>query len=88
MKVKYATQTLSHTVAAAISMYVSVGAMPASAEFISKFHLIFDCLNSLSLKCPNLYRQALSENSVHQQFGATEAIPFIKSQGDKLSKRN
>ena len=61
MKVKYATHLLSHTVAAAIHMYVSPGALPASAagtaQFISNFDLIFDCLNSSSLKSSKLYRR-------------------------------
>ena len=54
MQVKLATQVLSHTVAAAISTYVSVGILPASAagtaEFITTFDKIFDCLNSSSVK--------------------------------------
>ena len=71
MKVKLATQVLSHTVAAAISMYVSLGALPASAagtaEFITAFDQIFDCLNSSSVKSAQgkLYRKALSDSSVH-----------------------
>ena len=84
MKVKYATHALSHTVAAAISMYVSLGALPLSAagtaEFISMFDKIFDTLNSSSIKCAaKLYRRAISESSVHQKFLTTEAIPFITS---------
>ena len=46
MKVKYATQTLSHTVASTVSTYVSLSALPPSAvgtaELISNFHNIFD----------------------------------------------
>ena len=43
MKVEYASHALGHTVAAATSIYVSLGALPASAagiaEFISNFIL-------------------------------------------------
>ena len=85
MKVKLATQVLSHTVAAAISTYVSLGAMSASAagtaEFITAFDKIFDCLNSSSVKCANgkLHRKALSDSSVHLKFLTDEAIPFLSS---------
>ena len=37
MKVKYATHALSHTVTAAISMYVSLGALPLSAAGTAEF---------------------------------------------------
>jgi hypothetical protein len=85
MKVKLATQVLSHTVAAAISTYVSLGAMSASAagtaEFITAFDKIFDCLNSSSVKYANgkLHRKALSDSSVHLKFLTDEAIPFLSS---------
>ena len=53
MKVKYATQTLSHTVSAAIETYVSLGRLPSSAcgtaELVSKLDKTFDCLNSSSI---------------------------------------
>ncbi len=53
MKVKYATQILSHTVAASIFMYVSVGGLPSSAmetaECISKFNSLFDCDNASTI---------------------------------------
>lgn len=46
MKVKYATQILSHTVAASLCTYVSVGALSplamGTAEFLSKFDSLFD----------------------------------------------
>ncbi len=50
MKVRYATQALSHTVSAAIETYVSLGRLPSSAcgtaELISKLDDTFDSLNS------------------------------------------
>ena len=82
MKVKYATQVLSHTVSAAILTSVSLGALPTSAagtaELISKFDLIFDCLNSSSLKSPKLYRRAITKSSPHIKF-MTEMCSFVSS---------
>ena len=48
MKVKLATQVLYHSVAAALTMAVSGGLLSAAgtAEMVSKFDEIFDCLNS------------------------------------------
>ena len=58
--------------------------MPASAagtaEFITAFDKIFDCLNSSSVKSAQgkLYRRALSDSSAHLKFLTDEAIPFLK----------
>ena len=50
MKIMYATQILSHTIAASRCMYISLGCLPSPAmgteEFISKFDSMFDCVNS------------------------------------------
>ena len=82
MKVKYATQVLSHSVSSTMLMMVSLGAMPASAagtaELISNFDKIFDCLNSSSPRSPKLYRQGMSNDTIHKQF-LTEMLTFIKS---------
>ena len=60
MKVKVATHVFSHTVAAAILMYVSVNALPPSAAetagFLLKFDEIFDSLNSSNLNSPKPHR--------------------------------
>ena len=81
MKVKLATQVLSHTVAATICMYVSVGALPPSAmgtaEFIEKFDSIFDCVNSSTLHSTKVLKCALSDQTKHQEF-MKESIGFIK----------
>ena len=59
MKVKLATQVLSHTVSAAVSTYLSLGQLPSSAcgtaELISKLDKTFDCLNSSSIKSLKVY---------------------------------
>ena len=81
MKVKLATQLLSHTVAATICMYVSVGALPSNAmgtaELIEKFDSIFDCVNSSTLHSTKVLKCALSDQTKHQDF-MKEAIGFIK----------
>ena len=82
MKVKLATQTISQTVASTMSTYISLGALPPSAmgtaELISNFDNIFDCLNSSSLSSTKIYKQAMSENSPHHKFIA-DMLEFIAS---------
>ena len=81
MKVKLATQVLSHTVAASLCMHVSVGALPSSAmgtaEFIQKFDSVFDCVNSSTLHSTKKIKCALTDQTTHQKF-MKEAISFIK----------
>ena len=82
MKVKYATQVLSHSVAATILMSVSLNALPqnaaGTAELVSNFDSIFDCLNSSSTKGPKIFRRAISEHSNHKNF-LTDMLLFIQS---------
>ena len=81
MKVKYATQILSHTVAASLFMYNSVGGLSPSAagtaEFIFKFDSIFDCLNISTINSPKALKRAMTTTSSHQSY-LREAINFIK----------
>ncbi|CAB4039939.1 Hypothetical predicted protein [Paramuricea clavata] len=90
MKVKYATQILSHTVTASICMYVSVGGLPSSAmgtaECISKFDSLFDSVNVSTIHSQKSLKCALTQTSPHLSF-FEQAISFIKSikifQGDE-----
>ncbi len=72
MKVKLATQVLSHTVSSVMLTAVSGGLLPPSAvgtaEFIEKFDQTFDCLNSSSFKTPKLYKKPLTSQSHHFAF--------------------
>ena len=72
MKVKYATQIPSHTVAASLCMYVSVGGLSPSAagtaEFIFKFDSIFDCLNISTINSPKALKRAMTTTSSHQSY--------------------
>jgi hypothetical protein len=70
MRVKLATQVLSHSVAAGIETYVSHGRFSdealGTAVFCANMNDLFDCFNSSTLKCrsaPN--RSALSSASPH-----------------------
>ena len=60
MRVKYATQVLSQTVASTLLTNVFLGALPpnasGTAEVISKFDNLFGCLNSSSLKSAKIYK--------------------------------
>ena len=86
MKVKYATQILSHTVAASLCTYVSLGVLPQSAmgtaEFISKFDSLFDSVNSSTLYSPKDLKRAFTEKSNHINLkvynGDTEVTGRIK----------
>lgn len=82
MKVKLATQVLSHTVASTMNMYIALGALPPSAvgtaEFISNFNNIFDCLKSSTLNSPKMYKKPISKDSPHHQFLA-DMLTFVVS---------
>jgi hypothetical protein len=70
MKVKLATQVLSHTVSATILMAVSGGLLPASstgtAELLSLFDETFDCLNSSTFNTPKIANRPITTDSPHE----------------------
>ena len=82
MKVKYATQVLSHTVAASLCTYISLGVLPPSAmgtaELILKFDNLFDSVNSCKLHSPKKLKTPITETSNHVNF-FNETIAFISS---------
>ena len=65
MKVKYAMQVISQTVASTLLTYVSLGAISptftGTAELILKFDNLFDCLNSSSLNSPKIYKTPIKQ---------------------------
>jgi hypothetical protein len=69
MKVKYATQVLSKTMASSIMTYVSLGLLPAvaagTAELLSKLDNIFYCLNSSSFNTAKTFKKPITEDSPH-----------------------
>ena len=82
MKVKLATQVLSHTVSAAMLMAVSGNLLPPSAagtaEFVAKFDEIFDCLNSSSLRSKKTRNRPITSKSDHLAFMG-QMCSFVKS---------
>ena len=82
MRVKYATQVLSQTVASTLLTYVSLGALPpnasGTAELISKFDNLFDCLNSSSLKSAKIYKKPIRNESIHIKY-IEEMLQLIAS---------
>ena len=72
MKVKLATQVLSHTVQAAIFTSICSGLLPLearhTAEFIGNMDRLFDSFNSDSLRSPKLFKRPLKVDSVHFDF--------------------
>jgi hypothetical protein len=81
MKVKYATQILSHFVSATILTYVCLGALPSTgaspAELVANFNKIFDCLNNSTLNSPKQHRRPIRDKSVHHEF-LSDMLSFIK----------
>lgn len=70
MRVKLATQTLSHSVAAAVETNCSIGSLApvamGTAEYAEKFDTLFDCFNSSEVYCTKVYRGSLSRRSKHR----------------------
>ena len=82
MKVKYATQVLSHTVAAALYTHISSETLPqdaeGTAEFIDLFDNLFDCLNSSTFSTPVILRKPITLDSTHLTF-LQEVLSVINS---------
>mgnify|MGYP002803931165 FL=1 len=69
MKVKYATQVLSHSVSAAMLLAVSGNLLPPSAtgtaELVSHFDKTFDCLNSSTFKSHKPHNRPMTKDTKH-----------------------
>ena len=72
MRVKFAAQVLSHSVAAGISTMCHLGCFDAfaltTAEFIDNIDQLFNCFNSKSLTSQQKFGHALSPGSDHFAF--------------------
>ena len=72
MRVKYATQVLSHSVAAGMSLMAQWGIIPAEAQhtaaFIENMDQLFNAFNSMTLKNGARMRHAISDGTVHKAF--------------------
>ena len=82
MKVKYATQVLSHSVAAALCTHISFEALPQdteeTTEFIIIFNDLFDCLNSSTFSTPVILRKPITPDSSHLTY-LLEVLSVIDS---------
>ena len=71
MKVKLASQVLSHSTAAALHTHVAIGSMSAettaTAVFCQNFNDLFDCFNSLSTSGKVRLLTAISNTSGHMR---------------------
>lgn len=81
IKIKYASQVLSHSVSAGINTFVSVGSLHVetiyTAEFIERFDKIFDILNSLKLYSSNSNKQVFTYKNEHVTL-LNETIQFLQ----------
>lgn len=89
LRVKLATQVLSHSVAAGISTLCSLGGLPSdadhTAEFIETMDRLFNCFNSSGLRSTAKMRYAISEKSEHKTFllECLNWLAGVKSQGKR-----
>lgn len=82
MKVKFATQVLSHSVASGISTYVSLKALPKEAMntvyVLDKFDTLFDIFNADKLKEAKKFRTAFTGEDYKLKF-LNETSEFLKT---------
>ena len=82
MRVKLAAQIFSHSVAAGITLYASLGGLSksaiGSAEFLERVDKIFDTCNSLSFKDAKKQRRPFSQASPHLKI-MKDGIQLFKS---------
>lgn len=80
MRVKFATQIISSTVAASLETYVSLGALPleamGTAYLLDKFDKCFDIFNSSTFDTPKLHSKPFQGNSMQNEF-LSEMIYFL-----------
>ena len=72
LRVRFATQVLSHSVAAGLSVLIQLHVLPEvaneTASFVEEFDKLFNSFNSKNLKSKQPMGHALSERSGHRQF--------------------
>ena len=89
LRVKLATQVLSHSVAAGISAMCSLGGLPEdaryTAEFVEGMERLFNCFNSSTKSSTAKMRHALTETSGHIVFlkECSQWTSTVKSQGKR-----
>lgn len=92
MKVKLAVQVFSQTVAAALSTYMSLGALPSSAvgtiTFIDKMDKLFDILNSSTATSGKKYNKPFEGKLYQVEFLKEMAETFKNMQAFDRSGKN
>lgn len=89
LRVKLATQVMSHSVAAGISTMCSLGALPNeaqhTAQFIETMDRLFNCFNSSGLHSTAKMRYAISDRSEHKTFllECLDWLSTVKSKGKR-----
>ncbi|GFN84221.1 transposable element p transposase [Plakobranchus ocellatus] len=82
LRVKLATQVMSHSVAAGISTMVALGALPSEAKetalFIDRFDKLFNSMNSYTLKSSKPFHHALTLKSTNQNF-LLDSLSWLKT---------
>lgn len=87
MKVSYATQILSHSVAAAIRTTVTLAKfseevsefVESTAEFCEKFNNLFDIFNSQKRFGGSIYKSAFTKNNKDQEYFLMNMVSYIKN---------
>ena len=87
LRVKLATQVLSHSVATGMKVMAEWGIINANAvykaEFLESFDQLFNAFNSSTLRSPSTMQHAFSSTSGHVEFlmEKLEWLASIKSKG-------
>lgn len=94
MRVKFAAQVLSHSVAAGLSLLVATKHLPSeaiyTADFVAQMDELFDSFNSRSLSDIKELRAAVCANSIHIEMWQQKCIwiqswHFIKSDNKRIT---
>ena len=82
LRMRYATQVLSHLVAAGLSVLMQLQVLPeeasVTASFIEHFDQLFNAFNSGNLKSKQVMGQGISEKSGHSEF-LQETLAWIET---------
>ncbi|XP_035217262.1 uncharacterized protein LOC118190622 [Stegodyphus dumicola] len=91
MSVKLAAQVFSHSVASGLCYLSALNGLPASAsltaDFCSNINILFDSLNSRTLKHSNPFLAGVTKSSIHLKTWK-EKMDFIKGIEFQTEKKN
>ena len=90
LRVKYAVQVLSHTVAAGLSTLIQLGVLASDAKetalFIERFDQLFNAFNSGNLRSTQRMTHGMSQKSGHKDFllGTLDWLKTVQSHSAHL----